>query len=70
MYLAVLSVILGQALLLRALLLVGYGLLFWGVVHRFVVFVEKPSLRGQFGDRYVDYLRRVPWWIPQPGNRS
>jgi protein-S-isoprenylcysteine O-methyltransferase Ste14 len=66
MYVAVLSVILGQALLFRSWLLVGYALLFWLVVHAFVVFVEEPSLHDQFGSSYDDYLRRVPRWIPRP----
>ena len=65
MYIAVLLVILGQALLFRASLLVGYALLFWLIVHAFVVFVEEPSLRDQFGSSYDDYLRRVPRWIPR-----
>jgi protein-S-isoprenylcysteine O-methyltransferase Ste14 len=66
MYLAVLLVILGQALLFRSSLLVGYALLFWVVVHTFVILVEEPSLRGQFGSDYAAYLRRVPRWIPRP----
>jgi protein-S-isoprenylcysteine O-methyltransferase Ste14 len=70
MYLAVLSVILGQALLFRSVLLVGYALLVWVVVHLFVVFIEEPSLRGQFGGSYEEYLRQVPRWIPRPGRRS
>jgi protein-S-isoprenylcysteine O-methyltransferase Ste14 len=63
MYVAVLLVILGQALLFRSSLLVGYALLFWLVVHAFVVVVEEPSLRDQFGSRYDDYRRCVPRWI-------
>jgi protein-S-isoprenylcysteine O-methyltransferase Ste14 len=66
MYLAVLLVILGQALLFRSLLLVGYALLFWVVVHTFVIGVEEPSLRGKFGSDYDTYLHRVPRWIPRP----
>lgn len=65
MYVAVLLVILGQALLFRSSLLVGYALLFWLVVHAFVVVVEEPSLRDQFGSRYDDYRRCVPRWIPR-----
>jgi protein-S-isoprenylcysteine O-methyltransferase Ste14 len=65
MYVAVLLVILGQAVLFRSWLLVGYALVFWLVVHTFVVFVEEPSLRSQFLGSYDDYLRRVPRWIPR-----
>jgi protein-S-isoprenylcysteine O-methyltransferase Ste14 len=70
MYVAVLVAILGQALLYRSSLLVGYALLFWVVVHAFVVVVEEPSLRDQFGGSYDDYLNRVPRWIPRPPGRK
>jgi protein-S-isoprenylcysteine O-methyltransferase Ste14 len=65
MYLAVLSMVIGQAILLRSFLLVGYALLVWGVVHLFVVFVEEPSLRDQFGESFHSYLRTVPRWLPR-----
>jgi protein-S-isoprenylcysteine O-methyltransferase Ste14 len=65
MYLAVLSMVIGQAILFRSFLLVGYALLVWGVVYLFVVFVEEPSLRHQFGESYESYLRTVPRWLPR-----
>ncbi len=65
MYLAVLSVIIGEAILFHSLLLVGYALLAWVVVHLFVVFFEEPSLRRQFGESYAVYLRTVPRWLPR-----
>jgi protein-S-isoprenylcysteine O-methyltransferase Ste14 len=64
MYIAVLSIVIGQAILFHSLLLVGYALLVGTVVHLFVVFVEEPSLRHQFGESYETYLRTVPRWIP------
>jgi protein-S-isoprenylcysteine O-methyltransferase Ste14 len=66
MYIAVLSVVIGEAILFRSLLLVEYALLVWLVVHLFVVFVEEPSLRGQFGGSYETYLRTVRRWLPRP----
>ncbi len=66
MYIAVLSVVIGEAILFRSLLLVEYTLLVWLVVHLFVVFVEEPSLRGQFGGSYETYLRTVRRWLPRP----
>ncbi len=65
MYIAVLSVIIGEAILFRSFPLVEYALLVGVVVHLFVVFVEEPSLRSQFGESYLTYLRTVPRWIPR-----
>jgi protein-S-isoprenylcysteine O-methyltransferase Ste14 len=65
MYLAVLSVVIGEAILFHSLLLVGYALLAWVVVHLFVVFYEEPTLRRQFGESYAAYLRAVPRWLPR-----
>ena len=65
MYLAVLSIVIGEAILFRSYLLVGYALLVWAVVHMFVVFVEEPSLRHQFGESYETYLRTIPRWLPR-----
>ena len=64
MYVAVLSVVIGEAILFRSFLLAGYALLVGVVVHLFVVFVEEPSLRRQFGESYEAYLRTVPRWLP------
>ena len=66
MYIAVLSVVIGEAILFRSLPLVEYALLVWLVVHLFVMFVEEPSLRGQFGSSYETYLRTVRRWLPRP----
>jgi protein-S-isoprenylcysteine O-methyltransferase Ste14 len=65
MYLAVLSVIIGEAILFHALVLIGYALLLWVVVHLFVVFFEERWLRRQFGESYKAYLRSVPRWLPR-----
>jgi protein-S-isoprenylcysteine O-methyltransferase Ste14 len=64
MYVGVLALIVGQALLLgREVLLVWAGsalLLF----HLFVVLHEEPELRKRFGAEYEDYCVRVGRWLP------
>ena len=65
MYLAVFSVVIGEAILFHSLLLVGYVLLAGVVVHLFVVFYEEPRLARQFGESYEAYLRTVPRWLPR-----
>ncbi len=65
MYIAVLSVVIGEAILFHSILLVEYALVLWGVFHMFVVFVEEPLLRSQFGASYETYFRTVPRWLPR-----
>jgi protein-S-isoprenylcysteine O-methyltransferase Ste14 len=64
MYVAVLTIILSEAILFHSLLLVGYGLIVGTLMHLFVVFYEEPTLRRQFGESYETYLHTVPRWLP------
>ena len=66
MYLAVASVILGQAAMLGSWVLVGYAVLFGVAVWSFVHWYEEPVLRRRFGADYEEYLRTVPGWWPRP----
>lgn len=49
MYLAVFSIIIGEAILFHSLLMAGYALLPLAAAHLFVVFYEEPTLRRRFG---------------------
>jgi protein-S-isoprenylcysteine O-methyltransferase Ste14 len=64
MYLAVGSMIAGQALLFGQTELLGYTFAFGAVVFCFVHFYEEPTLHRQFGPEYDAYTRAVPGWIP------
>lgn len=64
MYVGVLTVILGWAVLFRSLALLLYAFAVFAVVHLFVVFYEEPHLRRVFGAQYEDYCSRVGRWIP------
>jgi protein-S-isoprenylcysteine O-methyltransferase Ste14 len=65
MYIGVFLVVMGEALLFRAVALGLYATLLWSAFHLFVVFYEEPTLRRQFGESYEEYRRRVPRWIPK-----
>jgi protein-S-isoprenylcysteine O-methyltransferase Ste14 len=65
MYLAVVSVVFGQALLFGSRELLGYGALIWIAFHLFVLFYEEPTLRRRYGDAYVAYRSAVPRWWPR-----
>jgi protein-S-isoprenylcysteine O-methyltransferase Ste14 len=65
MYVAVVSTILGQGLVLGNLTLLEYGGLVWLLFHLFVVLYEEPVLRGSFGSEYKVFCAEVPRWIPR-----
>jgi protein-S-isoprenylcysteine O-methyltransferase Ste14 len=65
MYVGVLLVIAGWAVLFQSPRTLGYGLIVALFFHLFVVAVEEPSLRGKFGDTYVRYCREVRRWVPR-----
>ncbi len=68
MYVGIVSVALGEALLYGRLAVFAYAGLLWLAFHLFVVVYEEPNLRATFGAAYEGYLRTVPRWIPRfPG---
>jgi protein-S-isoprenylcysteine O-methyltransferase Ste14 len=64
MYLGVLLLILGQALLLGQEILYAWAVAAWLMFTAFLVFYEEPGLRRRFGQSYDDYRRRVRRWLP------
>jgi len=65
MYLAVVLIILGQALLLGDVRLVVYALSIWLLTHSFVRLYEEPTLRNSYGPEYDHYRATVPRWLPK-----
>ena len=65
MYLAVVSLILCQALLLGDIRILAYATLVWLVMHLFVFTYEEPTLRRSFGAEYDIFCAHVPRWIPR-----
>jgi protein-S-isoprenylcysteine O-methyltransferase Ste14 len=65
MYVAVTSMILGQALLLGDLHLLAYAVFPWLAANLFVLIYEEPALRRSFGAEYETYCAHVPRWIPR-----
>jgi protein-S-isoprenylcysteine O-methyltransferase Ste14 len=65
MYLAVLTIVLGQALLFRSVGALLYaGILLLAVVV-FVRGYEEPTLEDAYGDEYRRYRRDVRGWVPR-----
>jgi protein-S-isoprenylcysteine O-methyltransferase Ste14 len=65
MYVAVITIIFGQALALGQRHLVTYGIVVWLTFAFFVQVYEEPTLRRRYGDQYDDYRRAVRAWIPR-----
>jgi protein-S-isoprenylcysteine O-methyltransferase Ste14 len=65
MYVAVVSIILGQAMWLWRWELVTYAAVVLTCFHVFVLVYEEPKLRTTFGQSYHRYCRHVRRWIPR-----
>jgi protein-S-isoprenylcysteine O-methyltransferase Ste14 len=65
MYVAVLTVIVGQALILGQLVLLPYAAAIWVITAAFVRWYEEPALTRRFGADYEAYRRAVPAWRPR-----
>jgi protein-S-isoprenylcysteine O-methyltransferase Ste14 len=65
MYLAVVAVIVGQALALGQPGLLGYAAAVGGATATFAHGYEEPTLQRQFGGQYEAYRRAVPAWWPR-----
>ena len=65
MYIAVLSVIVGQGLLFGNGPVLRYALAVALGFHLFVLLHEEPSLSRRFGAEYETYRRAVRRWIPR-----
>jgi protein-S-isoprenylcysteine O-methyltransferase Ste14 len=69
MYVAVVSTIAGQGLLLGDGRVLAWAALVWLGCHLFVVGYEEPALRRTFGAEYDAFCASVPRWVPRPPRR-
>ena|ERR1022692_2165186 len=65
MYVGVVAIIVGEALILGSSALLAYALLVWLGFFLFVMLYEEPTLRRSFGKPYEDFCRNVPRWLPR-----
>jgi protein-S-isoprenylcysteine O-methyltransferase Ste14 len=65
MYVAVVSVILGQGLVLGNLRILEYGALVWLAFYLFVLVYEEPTLHASFGPQYEQFCAAVSRWMPR-----
>src|SRR3954452_12281180 len=65
MYLAVLAIIVGQALLFGSVGALFYAGVVLVAVALFVLGYEQPTLELEYGDEYREYRRHVRGWVPR-----
>jgi protein-S-isoprenylcysteine O-methyltransferase Ste14 len=65
MYVGVVTIILGQALLFLNPALLAYAAAAWVVMATFVRSYEEPVLRQRYAAQYEEYRNAVPAWIPR-----
>lgn len=65
MYVAVLAIILGQALWFASVAVLAYTAIVWFAFTAFVMVYEEPVLARTFGEEYAAYRANVGRWIPR-----
>jgi protein-S-isoprenylcysteine O-methyltransferase Ste14 len=70
MYVAVIAIVGGQALLLGSGRLAAYAALLGLLFHAWVIGFEEPRLAAQFGQDYRNYRKNVGRWLTTLGHRA
>lgn len=65
MYVAVLTTLVGEALLLESAWVAAWAAFVCLLVNAFVLGYEEPTLRASFGEDYEHYVRTTSRWIPR-----
>lgn len=70
MYVAVVAIIAGQALLFADIRVLAYATVVWVGFHAFVTQYEEPTLAQTFGEDYTVYRKAVRRWAPRVCGRG
>jgi protein-S-isoprenylcysteine O-methyltransferase Ste14 len=63
MYVGVVTVIFGQAVLFRSAAVAVYGAAMFGLFHGVVTLVEEPHLRRRDPEKFARFEKEVPRWL-------
>ena len=63
MYIGVLMILIGEAIFFQSNNLWIYALFIFSMFYLFVLLVEEPRLRRDFGEEYDQYCQKVRRWI-------
>ena len=64
-YVGLIAIVLGEALILGDDRLVVYAAILWLFFHIWVLLIEEPTLERSFGDEFATYKANVPRWLPR-----
>lgn len=65
MLLAVLAILLGEAVLLGSVPVLVWWALFWFINTFYLALSEEPALAKRFGQDYLEYKKHVRRWLPR-----
>ena len=65
MYIAVVTILLGQSVLFESTTLLVYTVVVWATMAAFVRWYEEPVLATRYGQQYEQYRRNVRAWWPR-----
>ena len=65
MYVAVVTIIVAQALWFASPVILAYAAIMWAVFTAFVMGYEEPALAREYGEHYERYRANVGRWIPR-----
>jgi protein-S-isoprenylcysteine O-methyltransferase Ste14 len=65
MYVGVVAVILGEALIVGDVRLLTHAAIVWLAFHIFVLAYEEPTLARTYGPEYETFRANVPRWVPR-----
>lgn len=65
MIMGVLTILLGEALFVNALVILLWAVFFFIMNTIYFQFIEEPKLEQKFGESYLHYKNNVPRWIPK-----
>jgi protein-S-isoprenylcysteine O-methyltransferase Ste14 len=65
MYVALITAVLGQAMIFGSFALLLYAVMIWAISAAFVRWYEEPVLLKRFGDEYQRYRHNVRPWLPR-----
>jgi protein-S-isoprenylcysteine O-methyltransferase Ste14 len=63
MYVGVITILIGESLFFSSSMLGIYTLVVFIVFNLFIIFMEEPRLKRDFGEAYIMYCKNVRRWI-------